>query len=184
MPSTHPNLRRKLIALLFALPAIATAVLWTASHFWFVWYCSLPPGTKLGPSGFPPATKIRICAGAIHYTDDATLSAAQKANFSANVGSMFLGTSYDGATKTAKSGLSINWSPYGFEATRWKPEYFTGNWNLPLWLPFTILLVPPAFYWLLTRPRKPGVCAKCGYSRAGLARSSACPECGAMSSAG
>lgn len=30
------------------------------------------------------------------------------------------------------------------------------------------------------RPRKPGMCAHCGYDRAGLAPDAACPECGSM----
>jgi hypothetical protein len=173
--------KRKLITLLLATPAIATAALWIASHFWSAWYCSLPPGTTHAPNtAFPPSTRVRILAGAIHYTDDATFFAALNANRSPAAGTMYLGTMYNRGSDTAESGVNIHWSPYGINATHWSwsPEYFPGNWNLPLYLPFALFLLPAATYWLLTRPRKPGVCTNCGYSRTGLPHSAPCPECG------
>lgn len=168
---------------LLILPAALTALLWIASHLWYIWYCSLPPGTRIAPPApMTPAIKVRILAGAVHFTDDAAMQAAFVAGKIEPPGTMSLGTAYNINDGTAASGLSIHWSPYGFNATRWKPEYFPGNWNLPLYIPFTLFLLPPLTFYLLTRPRLPGLCPHCKYSRTGIPITTPCPECGKLPS--
>ena len=178
-PTPNPRrTRRRLWLILLSIPATLTALLWIASHAWFIWYCSLPPGTLVTPgTPFPPSVKVRILAGAIHYTDDAEY---RKHIFTRPEapGSMSLGTMYSSNDGAAFSGLSIKWSPYGFSATRWKPQLYPGNWGFPLYIPFTIFLLPPITFWLVTRARIPGHCPKCNYNRTGLAPNAMCPECG------
>ena len=65
-----------------------------------------------------------------------------------------------------------------------RPE---GWWvTIPLWMPLAPTLLATAAAWrldaLARRRARAGVCAKCGYDRAGLAASAVCPECGAAAS--
>lgn len=48
---------------------------------------------------------------------------------------------------------------------------------VPLWVPVVLLGVGSVVLFRSTRV-KPGACGSCGYSRAGLAVETACPECG------
>ncbi|MDP1663050.1 MAG: hypothetical protein Q8L55_14125 [Phycisphaerales bacterium] len=90
-----PRLRWPILTLL-CLPAALTALLWLISHFWYIWYCSLSPGTTIpGTNPSPACTKIRILAGAIHCTDDADYARNVIARMNAGrpmPGSMSLGT--------------------------------------------------------------------------------------------
>jgi hypothetical protein len=57
---------------------------------------------------------------------------------------------------------------------------------VPLWILWAPALLITAIAWrldiLARRRAKVGSCAKCGYSRAGLAPAGECPECGAVPS--
>jgi len=181
-----PTRRRRVILTLLCLPAALTALLWIASHFWFIWYCSLPPGTLVrGATTQAMAIKVSILAGAVHYTDDTVherdVVARMNTDRPLSPGSISLGTSYDGKTGMALSGLSLTWSPNSFRATRWRPQFYPGNWGFPLYVPFTLLLLPPVAFWTLSRPRNPGHCPTCNYNRAGLPHNAKCPECGTTS---
>ncbi|HYC33236.1 MAG TPA: hypothetical protein VEB59_13180 [Gemmatimonadales bacterium] len=170
--------RRRLVLVLLSLPAAATATLWLASHCWYIWYCSLPSGTLVrGISPTPKSTKVRVFAGAVHCTDDATYERSVFKRPPAS-GSVSLGTSYDPKDGTALSGITIRWFPRGFTATRWKPHLYPGNWGFPLYIPLALFLLAPLTYWALSRPLKAHHCAKCRYNRAGLPLAARCPECG------
>lgn len=49
---------------------------------------------------------------------------------------------------------------------------------VPLWALFLFVGIPTTLLWFLERQRLPGTCRSCGYSLAGLATGSKCPECG------
>ena len=59
--------------------------------------------------------------------------------------------------------------------------------SIPLWAPMLIFLLPTAFAWRADakymRRARVGLCAACGYDRAGLAAGAVCPECGVAPSA-
>jgi len=60
-----------------------------------------------------------------------------------------------------------------------------GRWfAFPLWFVALVLAVPTAVMWWKDSRRVRGVCAKCGYSLAGLARDAPCPECGTPGTSG
>ncbi|MFN0012504.1 MAG: hypothetical protein ACKVS8_12770 [Phycisphaerales bacterium] len=69
---------------------------------------------------------------------------------------------------------------YGFD---WIAEGLDWEFVFPLWAPFVLFLIPTAIAWCLDararRAARIGLCAKCGYDRAGLAPGAVCPECGA-----
>ena len=62
------------------------------------------------------------------------------------------------------------------------PTYSSAYWgsqvDVPLWLPFGLLLVPTLTLYRLSRPRPLGHCSSCGYDLTGNV-SGRCPECGA-----
>jgi hypothetical protein len=56
------------------------------------------------------------------------------------------------------------------------PEWYAG---VSVVYPVALTLIPAALLWYANRRRAgPGSCAKCGYSRRGLAADAKCPECG------
>lgn len=72
------------------------------------------------------------------------------------------------------------------EGLRFLPDWRLAAWRdwsvaVPLWLPFVATLALAAREWRLPARRRPrpGACAACGYSLAGLEAPAACPECGA-----
>ncbi len=61
-----------------------------------------------------------------------------------------------------------------------------GRLNIPLWLPFPLMLAPTAWLWWgeirrrrAARREMAGHCPSCGYDRSGLADAK-CPECGTV----
>ena len=66
---------------------------------------------------------------------------------------------------------------FGFDHTVIPPTPLMTGWNFrfPLWALFIICVIPTLLFWR-NRTRS-GYCS-CSYSRAGLADSSPCPECG------
>lgn len=63
------------------------------------------------------------------------------------------------------------------------PKWFrVSGWRvlaLPAWLFTAVGMSVGAAIWLLTRPRRPGGCRKCGYDLTGNV-SGVCPECGTL----
>ena len=62
---------------------------------------------------------------------------------------------------------------------RWWPRVLPKQVFVPLWIVAGALAIPPALFAMRRRIRAiSNLCYKCGYSRAGLSSSAACPECG------
>lgn len=69
---------------------------------------------------------------------------------------------------------------FGFN---WWFYFAPGGGAVPLWCPALLSLLATAAAWRADakymRRARAGLCAGCGYDRAGLAASAVCPECGA-----
>ena len=82
------------------------------------------------------------------------------------------------------------WELFDHSSFRWSLSF---DWtdsslyyvNVPLWIPVLVLfLLAVLAWWKHDRPRRwlaRGLCAECGYNRAGLGKERPCPECGAPS---
>src|SRR5262249_26298902 len=73
-----------------------------------------------------------------------------------------------------------NWSRWHWNRFTLGPQArgstITVYFEFPLWVPALAILAATVIAWLADRPR-PGHCAKCGYTLAGLL-TTVCPECG------
>ncbi|MFN0011297.1 MAG: hypothetical protein ACKVS8_06600 [Phycisphaerales bacterium] len=65
----------------------------------------------------------------------------------------------------------------------WTRDTAFGICALPLWMPLALVLIPTAVAWrwdaVARRAARLGLCARCGYDRAGLAPGAVCAECSA-----
>jgi len=65
---------------------------------------------------------------------------------------------------------------------RWTTVWLFEHLEIPLWLPALLSLLATAAAWRADakymRRVRVGLCAGCGYDRAGLAADAVCPECG------
>jgi len=64
----------------------------------------------------------------------------------------------------------------------WIVDSHGWNVDVPMWIPLGVLLGATSGAWWLDaaarRRARVGLCAACGYERAGLAPGAVCPECG------
>lgn len=74
-----------------------------------------------------------------------------------------------------------SWDPEGWSMSRpfsvEVPSWADHGLDVPLWLPFVLVLLPTAFLWHRDPRPLPGHCRKCGYDLTGN-ESGVCPECG------
>lgn len=98
----------------------------------------------------------------------------------------------------AGTGWSLEWSPqwrwgYSGEITGgyvwldwhlgvlWYRTAFRSTFGTSVLYPVLLTSLPAALLWYIERRRfGPGLCAKCGYNRRGLAPDAKCPECGTI----
>ena len=90
--------------------------------------------------------------------------------------------------EATKQGIPVTWRrlpSFGFSLNLWF-QIRTGTSvtmrSVPIWPAILMALAPTAIAWRTdakyTRRARAGLCAGCGYDRAGLAAGCLCPECG------
>jgi hypothetical protein len=170
MPRAIAKRRRTIIAIL-SLPAAATTALCAASFTWhFLW---APPAT---PAGQPADRCAWIWCGSFHYTNKAVEWGWRSANPSIEMKPII---GYAPPHELTWPGITARQAPVPLRSAQWQTYYRPGNLKFPLLPAAALLLVAPAAYWTLTRPRAPGHCVRCNYNLQGLGQTAACPECGA-----
>lgn len=81
---------------------------------------------------------------------------------------------YSASSPPGSTPAAGGWPPLGAAGTLVRVRELV----VPIWMPWLLCLILTLWLWRKCRRAAPGLCARCGYSLAGLPGAAACPECG------